>query len=62
MPCASLKNMLPRLSAASESLTHAQAVGEILSGLGGHPILDMSFVKETRQHEVIELLKKSLAH
>ena len=48
--------------AAAESLTHAQTAGEILTGLDGHPTLDMTLVEETDRHGVLELLEESLAH
>jgi bacterioferritin len=47
---------------ASESLTHAQQVGEILTGLGGHPSLRVAPLEETFQHSIQDLLKESLNH
>jgi len=37
---------------ASESLTHAQAAGEMLTGLGGHPSIRVAAVDETHEHSV----------
>ena len=47
---------------ASESLLHAQQVGELLTGLGGHPTLRVAPMKETFQHDVAHVLRESLAH
>jgi bacterioferritin len=47
---------------ANESLTHAQQVGEILTGLEGHPSLKIASIEETNQHAVKDILQESLAH
>ena len=47
---------------ATESLTHAQQVGEILTGLGGHPSLGIASLEESHQHSVQALLTESLHH
>jgi len=47
---------------ATESLTHAQAAGEILTGLEGHPTLKVSPVEESHEHTVFALLSESVAH
>lgn len=47
---------------AAESLLHAQQVGEILTGLEGHPGLKMAPIEETNQHTVKDLLEESLSH
>lgn len=47
---------------ANESLSHAQQAGDILTGLGGHPSLEISIIEETNQHAAIELLKESAEH
>ncbi|QSJ16786.1 bacterioferritin [Nostoc sp. UHCC 0702] len=47
---------------ASESLLHAQQVGEILTGLDGHPSLKISPMEETYQHTVKDILAESLSH
>ncbi|MBD2295790.1 bacterioferritin [Anabaena sphaerica FACHB-251] len=47
---------------ASESLLHAQQVGEILTGLEGHPTLRIAPMEETFKHTVKDILKESLSH
>jgi bacterioferritin len=47
---------------ASESLLHAQQVGEILTGLDGHPSLKIAPMEETYQHTVKDILAESLSH
>jgi bacterioferritin len=47
---------------AAESLTHAQQVGEILTGLEGHPSLKIATIEETFQHTVKDILQESLNH
>ncbi|HLP91022.1 MAG TPA: ferritin-like domain-containing protein [Nostocaceae cyanobacterium] len=47
---------------ASESLLHAQQVGEILTGLDGHPSLKIAAMEETYQHTVRDILSESLSH
>lgn len=47
---------------ATESLLHAQQVGEILTGLEGHPSLQIAPMEETYKHSVKDILKESLAH
>jgi bacterioferritin len=47
---------------ATESLTHAQQVGEILTGLEGHPSLRIAPMEETYKHTVRNILEESLAH
>lgn len=47
---------------ATESLTHAQQVGEILTGLEGHPSLRIAPMEETYKHTVRDILEESLAH
>jgi bacterioferritin len=47
---------------ASESLLHAQQVGEILTGLEGHPSLKVAPMEETYQHTVKDILAESLSH
>ena len=47
---------------ATESLTHAQQVGEILTGLGGHPSLSVAPLEETFQHSLEAILQESLNH
>ena len=47
---------------ATESLMHAQQVGEILSGLGGHPSTSVAQIEETHDHSIQQILRESLAH
>ncbi len=47
---------------AQESLTHAQQVGEILTGLEGHPSLKIAPIEESFRHSVGSILKESLLH
>jgi bacterioferritin len=47
---------------ATESLLHAQQVGEILTGLEGHPSLQITQMEETHKHSVQDILTESLAH
>jgi bacterioferritin len=48
---------------ASESLLHAQQVGEIITGLeGGHPSLKIAPIEESYQHSVRDILAESLSH
>lgn len=47
---------------ATESLTHAQQVGEILTGLEGHPSLKVAPMEESYQHSVSDILSESLNH
>lgn len=47
---------------ANESLLHAQQVGEILTGLGGHPSLSIESIEETHQHSIQNILQESLDH
>ena len=47
---------------ATESLTHAQQVGEILTGLEGHPSLRIAPMEETYTHTVRDILEESLTH
>ena len=47
---------------ASESLTHAQDAGELVTGFGGHPSLEISIIEESNKHRAIDLLNESLEH
>ncbi|MGL4620151.1 ferritin-like domain-containing protein [Chroococcidiopsis sp.] len=47
---------------ATESLAHAQQVGEILTGLDGHPSLRIAPMEETYKHTVRDILEESLSH
>ncbi|MGB0638263.1 MAG: ferritin-like domain-containing protein [Myxococcota bacterium] len=47
---------------AAESLVHAQQAGEILTGLEGHPTVNIAPIQETHQHSIGALLHESLQH
>ncbi len=47
---------------ASESLTHAQAAGEIITGLGGHPSLKVGALEESHDHDVHAIIEESYRH
>lgn len=47
---------------ATESLTHAQQVGEILTGLEGHPSLKIAPIEESYEHSLYNILTESLNH
>ncbi|MCB9646122.1 MAG: bacterioferritin [Deltaproteobacteria bacterium] len=47
---------------ANESLMHAQQVGELLTGLDGHPSLRIASLDETHKHSIRDILTESLAH
>jgi bacterioferritin len=47
---------------ASESLTHAQQAGEILTGLGGHPTQEIAEIRESHQHSIYDILSESFEH
>jgi len=47
---------------ASESLLHAQQVGEIITGLEGHPSLKIASMEETFKHTVKDILAESFSH
>lgn len=47
---------------ATESLVHAQQVGEILTGLEGHPTMRIAKIEETNEHALEAVLRESLNH
>ncbi|MEE2900826.1 MAG: ferritin-like domain-containing protein [Myxococcota bacterium] len=47
---------------AQESLMHAQQVGEVLTGLEGHPSMKVANIEETHEHSIEAVLKESLNH
>ena len=47
---------------ADESLIHAQQVGEILTGLNGHPTQKIANIEESHQHSIKAILQESLEH
>ena len=59
-------NRLPLIdffkSQASESLDHANLAGEYITGLGGHPPLNINTIEETFNHDIKDILKETLAH
>ena len=59
-------NRLPIVSwlrgQASESLTHAQEAGELITQLGGHPSLGIGALLETHKHDIGDILRESLQH
>ena len=59
-------NRLPLIdffkSQASESLTHANLAGEYITGLGGHPPLEIDNIEETYNHNIHDILKETLDH
>lgn len=47
---------------ASESLTHAQRAGQVMTGLGAHPKMHVGPVEESGQHGIRDLLEEAHAH
>jgi bacterioferritin len=47
---------------ATESLLHAQQAGELVTGLDGHPSLEISIIEESNKHDSIDLLEESALH
>ena len=47
---------------ANESLLHAQEAGEIVTGLEGHPSLNISIIEESHKHSTVDLLNESSNH
>jgi len=45
---------------ANEGMTHAIALGEKMTALGGHPSLNVKPVPESKQHSVLDMLRESL--
>lgn len=43
-------------------MLHAQQAGELVTGLDGHPSLDISIIDESNKHNSIDLLNESAAH
>jgi bacterioferritin len=41
---------------------HAQQAGEFVTGLGGHPSLEISIIEESNKHRAIDLLEESSLH
>jgi bacterioferritin len=49
-------------SQATESMTHAQEAGELITHFGGHPSLGIGPLLESHKHNVNDILKESLEH
>jgi bacterioferritin len=49
-------------SQATESLTHAQEAGELITHYGEHPSLTIGDLLETHNHNVGDILRESLVH
>ncbi len=47
---------------ATESLTHANEAGELITHLGSHPSLGIGPLLETHRHDVGDILRESLDH
>jgi bacterioferritin len=47
---------------ATESLTHSQEAGELITHLGEHPSLGIGQLLETHKHDIFSILEESLAH
>jgi len=47
---------------ATESLGHAEQIGEHVTTLGGHPSLKVSKLLESHKHSLAEILNESLEH
>lgn len=47
---------------ATESLTHAQQAGEMLTAIGEHPSLGIGPLLETHKHDIGDILRESLDH
>ena len=45
---------------ATESLTHAQQAGEMITRLGGHPSLAIGPLLETHAHDIGQILRETL--
>jgi bacterioferritin len=46
----------------TESLGHANLVGEHITAMGGHPSLKIAKLLETQKHSINDILKESLSH
>ncbi|MFZ2506914.1 MAG: ferritin-like domain-containing protein [Steroidobacteraceae bacterium] len=47
---------------ATESLTHAQQAGEMITHLGEHPSLGIGPLLETHKHDIGDILRESMQH
>jgi bacterioferritin len=59
-------NRLPIISwlsgQANESLAHAHKAGELITHIGGHPLLGIGPLLETHKHDIGDILRESLEH
>ena len=59
-------NRLPLIdffkSQASESWDHANLAGEHITGLGGHPPVEIDNIEETHKHNINNILQETLEH
>ncbi len=49
-------------SQATESLGHANEIGEHITSLGGHPSLKIGALLESNKHRIDDILEESLGH
>ena len=47
---------------ATESLAHANEIGELITSYGGHPSLTIGKLLESNKHKINDILKESLDH
>jgi bacterioferritin len=47
---------------ATESLSHANEAGELITNLGGHPSLGIGPLLESHRHDIGDILTESLEH
>ena len=47
---------------AAESLMHAEQAGELITGLEGHPSLEIATIEESHKHDLRAILEESLSH
>lgn len=47
---------------ATESLTHANQIGELITSFGGHPSLKIGALLESNKHRIDDILEESLVH
>lgn len=47
---------------ATESLSHAQQAGEVITAMGEHPSLAIGPLLETHKHDVGDILREALEH
>lgn len=47
---------------AQESLMHAEQAGELITGLEGHPSLEIATIEESHKHDLRAILEESLGH